>query len=52
MPRLRSHAGCVWGVIDGEGPGWAMLGPSLAGLVICDAAEVYFAYRVKTRAAS
>ena len=31
----------AWGVVDGAGSGWAMLGPALAGLVICEAAVLY-----------
>lgn len=42
----------VWGVVEGAGSGWAMLGPALVGLAVCDVVVVYFAYRVKTGAAS
>ena len=36
----------VWGVVDGGGTGWAMLGPALTGLVICDAAVLYATRRM------
>ena len=36
----------VWGIVDGEGTGWAMLGPALTGLVICDAAVLYAVRRM------
>jgi hypothetical protein len=36
----------VWGVVDGGGTGWVMLGPALTGLVICDAAVLYAARRI------
>ena len=36
----------AWGVFDGGGAGWVMLGPALTGLVICDAAVLYAARRV------
>ena len=39
----------LWGVIDGEGSGWVMLGPALAGLVICDAVVLYAISRLRDR---
>lgn len=39
----------LWGVIDGAGSGWVMLGPALTGLLICDAAILYAAHRIRTR---
>lgn len=38
-----------WGVVDGAGSGWAMLGPALVGLVICDAAVLYAIHRLRAR---
>lgn len=37
----------VWGVVDGAGSGWAMLGPALTGLVVCDAAALYAVSRLR-----
>jgi uncharacterized membrane-anchored protein YitT (DUF2179 family) len=42
----------VWGVVDGGGTGWVMLGPALTGLVICDAAVIYTARRIGRRSSS
>ena len=42
----------AWGVLDGGGTGWAMLGPALTGLVICDAAVLYAARRLDQRSPS
>ena len=42
----------VWGVVDGGGTGWVMLGPALTGLVICDAAVLYAARRMSSRSSS
>jgi hypothetical protein len=39
----------LWGVIDGEGSGWVMLGPALAGLLICNAVVLYAISRLRTR---
>jgi hypothetical protein len=39
----------VWGVIDGAGSGWVMLGPALSGLLICNAVVLYAARRVRAR---
>ena len=39
----------VWGVVDGGGTGWVMLGPALTGLVICDAAVLYTARRMSKK---
>lgn len=39
----------AWGVVDGTGAGWAMLGPALAGLLICDAAVLYAAHKASER---
>lgn len=36
----------AWGVADGAGTGWAMLGPALAGLLICNAVVLYAAPKV------
>ena len=37
----------AWGVVDGVGSGWVMLGPALLGLAICDAAVLYAARRMR-----
>lgn len=37
----------AWGVVDGSGSGWIMLGPALVGLAICDATVLYAARRVR-----
>jgi len=37
----------AWGVVDGAGSGWVMLGPALVGLAICDAAVLYAARRLR-----
>jgi len=37
----------AWGVVDGGGSGWAMIGPALAGLVVCDAAVLYAIGRLR-----
>jgi hypothetical protein len=42
----------VWGVVDGGGTGWAMLGPALTGLVICDVAVLYAARKMGRRSSS
>jgi hypothetical protein len=39
----------VWGVIDGAGSGWVMLGPALAGLLICNAVVLYAISRLRAR---
>ena len=39
----------AWGVVDGTGAGWAMLGPALAGLLICDATVLYAARKASER---
>jgi len=36
----------AWGLIDGDGDGWAWLPPALAGLIVCDAAILYAACRM------
>ena len=38
----------AWGVVDGGGSGWVMLGPALAGLLICDAAVLYAFGRLRS----
>ena len=42
----------AWGVLDGAGTGWAMLGPALAGLLICNAAVLYAARKAFSRPGS
>lgn len=42
----------VWGIVDGGSTGWAMLGPALTGLVICDAVVLYAARRIGKGASS
>lgn len=42
----------AWGVIDGGGAGWALLPPALSGLVVCNAAILYVAHRVRSKGAS
>ena len=37
----------VWGIVDGADAGWAMLGPALAGLMICDAVVLYAIGRLR-----
>jgi hypothetical protein len=37
----------AWGVIEGDGTGWAMQVPALVGLVLCDAAVLYAAGRAR-----
>jgi hypothetical protein len=37
----------AWGVVDGAGSGWVMLGPALAGLAVCDAAVLYAVGRLR-----
>jgi hypothetical protein len=39
----------LWGVIDGEGSGWVMLAPALAGLLVCNAVVLYAISRLRTR---
>ena len=39
----------LWGVIDDEGSGWVMLGPALAGLLICNAVVLYAISRLRAR---
>jgi hypothetical protein len=39
----------LWGIIDGEGSGWAMLAPALAGLLVCNAVVLYAISRLRTR---
>lgn len=39
----------VWGVADGAGGGWILLGPALVRLVICDAVVLYAARRMRER---
>ncbi len=36
-----------WGVVDGAGTGWAMLGPALAVLAVCDAVVLCFTRRAR-----
>jgi hypothetical protein len=38
----------AWGIVDGAGSGWVMLAPALAGLVVCNAAVLYAARRLRT----
>ncbi len=42
----------LWGVIDGEGSGWVMLAPALAGLLVCNAVVLYAISRLRTRSSS
>jgi len=37
----------MWGVVSGDGTGWAMLLPALAGLLVCNAAVLYTARRIR-----
>ena len=37
----------AWGVVDGAGSGWVMLGPALLGLAVCQAAVLYAAGRLR-----
>jgi hypothetical protein len=37
----------AWGVVDGAGSGWVMLGPALVGLAICDAVVLYATRRLR-----
>lgn len=37
----------AWGVVDGAGTGWAMLGPALAVLAVCDAVVLCFTRRAR-----
>jgi hypothetical protein len=39
----------LWGIIDGEGSGWVMLAPALAGLLICNAVVLYAISRLRAR---
>jgi hypothetical protein len=39
----------LWGVVSDEGSGWVMLGPVLAGLLVCDAVVLYAARRLRMR---
>jgi hypothetical protein len=39
----------LWGVVSGEGSGWVMLGPALAGLLVCDAVVLYAARKLRMR---
>ncbi len=39
----------LWGVLSGEGTGWAMLFPALAGLLVCDAVILYAARRIRAK---
>jgi len=39
----------AWGVVDGAGSGWVMLGPALVGRAICDAAVLYAIGRLRAR---
>ena len=39
----------LWGVVSGEGTGWAMLIPAMEGLLVCDAVVLYAARRIRTR---
>ncbi len=39
----------LWGVVSGEGSGWVMLVPALAGLLVCNAVVLYAAHRLRMR---
>lgn len=39
----------LWGVVSGEGTGWAMLIPAIAGLLVCDAVVLYAARRIRAK---
>ena len=39
----------LWGVVSGEGSGWVMLVPALAGLLVCNAVVLYAARRLRMR---
>jgi len=39
----------AWGVLFGQGTGWAMLAPATTGLLVCDAAVLYAIRRVRRR---
>jgi len=39
----------AWGVLFGQGTGWAMLAPAVTGLLICDAAVLYAIGRIRRR---
>jgi hypothetical protein len=41
----------AWGVIEGEGTGWAMQAPAVIGLALCDAGVLYAVRRVRRRPA-
>ncbi len=39
-----------WGVIEGDGTGWAMQVPAIVGLALCDAVVLYAVSAVRRRA--
>ncbi len=41
----------AWGVIEGDGTGWAMQAPAVIGLALCDAGVLYAVRRVRRRPA-
>lgn len=48
--NILAVAKLAWGVVFGQGTGWAMLVPAATGLLICDAAILYAIGRLRRRA--
>lgn len=42
----------AWGVMEGDGTGWAMQVPAIVGLIVCDAAVLYAMGRKRERSAA
>ena len=47
--NLMAGGKLLWGVVAGDGTGWAMTAPALAGLLLCDAVLVWALQRVRAR---
>ncbi len=47
--NLMAGGKLLWGVVAGDGTGWAMTAPALAGLLIGDAAFVWVLRRMRAR---
>lgn len=47
--NLMTGSKLLWGVVEGNGTGWAMTAPALTGLLIGDAVLIYVIRRRRTR---
>jgi hypothetical protein len=47
--NLMAGGKLLWGVVAGDGTGWAMTAPAFAGLLLCDAALLWALRRLQAR---